>query len=545
MTTADASPLGLGGTREGSEVVVAGYRVERLLRRHSAADAVYLASDVDDEGRSAELRVVALAGDPDLRARFAANVVRPSSIAHPHLPEVYDSGEAKQGLYLATARLKGRTLAELAARGGLSPLRAIRLLGGVADALDAVHDQGLAHGDVRLENMILVEGHVERPYLVDFALEPVETDDVSAFAACLDACLGAEETPPALARLVARGRSGEGPRSAGELMREAAQTLVSVPTRAPAAVEPAETRAWWRRGRLPRSSVGARLPGLAALAIVLAAGAAGFFLGRPEATGSDSRAAASTAGVSVVLPADWKNASAVPRVRGLDLAGAVAAAPPGGRPALVAGFLRGLRGSVYPAAVAVRVDPSPPRPRPVSLSRYEALRFAGLEARGSGRLTLFVVPTSRGTLAAACLPGAPPACERSAASLELSDADPSALADGERFAGGLDRVLRSLERRSSTASRRLRSAPRSGAQERAARELARAYRLARGSLLRIEPSPAARAARQALASSLSAVAAAYARLGRAAARRQKDAFADARRSVRRSEAELRSLLHGL
>ena len=84
---------------------------------------------------------------------------------------------------------------------------------------------------------------------------------------------------------------------------------------------------------------------------------------------------------------------------------------------------------------------APRQPGPVSLSRYQALRFAGIEARGTGRLTLFVVPTSSGTLAAACLRGAPPSCERSAASLELSDAGPSALVEGERFAAGLDRVL--------------------------------------------------------------------------------------------------------
>ena len=349
MTTADASPLGLGGTREGSEVIVAGYRVERLLRRHSAADAVYLGSAVED-GREVELRVATPAGDPGLRERFAEQVVRPSSIAHPHLPAVYGSGQAKQGLYLATARVKGRTLAALAA-GGLPPLRAIRLLGGVADALDAVHDQGLAHGDVRLENVVVVEGHVEHPYLVDFALATTETDDLAGFAACLDACLADDETPPALGRLLARARSG-GPGSAGGLLREAAQTLVTVPRSPPAPAEPATKRAWWRRERPLRPPV--RIPGAAALAIVLAAAGAGFFLGRPDETGSDARAAESAAGVSVSLPPGWQAAAAVPRIRGLDLTGAVAAAAPGGRPALIAGRLPALRGSVYPAAVARR-----------------------------------------------------------------------------------------------------------------------------------------------------------------------------------------------
>ena len=162
------------------------------------------------------------------------------------------------------------------------------------------------------------------------------------------------------------------------------------------------------------------MPAIAGVLAVLAAGVAGFLVAAPPGGGEDLATVSDDAGVEVSLPNGWSGSGTAPRLPGLELDGGIAAAPPNGRVALLAGRLRGLAGSVYPAGVAEAVDPKPGAPQPVQLARYEALRFEGLDARG-GPLTLFVAPTSEGTLVAACLAGAPVrACESAAASLELA-----------------------------------------------------------------------------------------------------------------------------
>ena len=552
MTTADVSPLDLRAGAEGGEVLLGGYRVESLLRRRSYSDAVYLAVEAD-AGREVELRVVSAGGDPGLLPRFEREVVFPASIEHPNLPPVYSFGESGLGVYMATARLEGATLEEIAADGGLPPLRAVRLLGSIAEALDEVHRHDLSHGDVRAGNVLVVARRVEHPYLMDFGLRGVaaawETPaaaaaaDVRAFAATLSVCLD-ESAPPALRTLLDDAASGawQG-RSAGELTAQAAGTLVAKPASGPGArteAQPLTPPSDRPRRRLPS----VRVPALAAAAMVLAAGAAGFVAGRPADEGEEV-SSLSAGGVEVAVPEGWRRAADAPALEGLDLERPVALEAPDGRTALVAGRLRGLEGSVHPAEVARRVDARPPRPRAVALDRYQALRFSGLDARGSGRITLFVAPTGGGTLAAACLPGAPRACPAVAASLELAGAPASSLDHGQRFAGALDRVFRDLDKRRTAAGRRLRGAQLSPGQARAAEDVAGAHRTARRSLVRLDPPPAARAAQRRLAASLASVASGYRRLSRAAERQRGAAFSAARRSIRRSEAKLRTLLRTL
>lgn len=644
MTTADAPP---GHPGAGAEGVVAGYRVEGLLRRHSPNDAVYAATQAA-QGRNVELRVLTTQ-DPDLRARFEATVAQPASIVHPNLPAAYDSGEAPETVFLATARVDGVELAEAVKPDGLPLPRAIRLLGSVADALDAVHRQGFAHGDVRLENVVLVQRHVEHPYLVDFALDGTAEADRRAFAASLFACLtgappaahgaGAPRLdqvrpgmPEPLGRLLAEAMSGSGPasrHSPGELMNEVARYMfVTGPP--PAAPPPAEPRreppappprvaptpprvvpppaqrkpaapspAPWTRlapppppparptparppsppaepaapapaeqpapaasrtppgearpaptaapaAAAPRRRIADwRVPPIAAVAVVAVAAVAGFLVGRPGGDEPGAPSEFSSGALSISLPDGWSGAEIGPRIRGLDFAESVSASGPGGLPALVAGRLAELRGSVYTAAVAERVDPTPPQPAAVSFGDYEAFSFRRVDGGGAGRVQLYVAPTGGGTLVAACLAGAPRECASVAGSLRLAGAMPSGLAAGTRFAGRLDRELAGLAERASVASVRLRSAALSPGQAGAATDLARAYGAARRALALEAAPPAAQPAQRRLVRSLARAARSYRSLARAAARRRRAAFKRAGRSARVAEADLRSLLRRL
>ena len=82
---------------------------------------------------------------------------------------VYDAGEIDGVLFLAMQFVEGDDLARLLKRDGpaRSPARAACVITQIAAALDAAHERGLVHRDVKPAN-VLVEG--DRCYLADFGL---------------------------------------------------------------------------------------------------------------------------------------------------------------------------------------------------------------------------------------------------------------------------------------------------------------------------------------------------------------------------------------
>ncbi|GAA4877212.1 serine/threonine-protein kinase [Actinomycetospora straminea] len=203
------------------------YRLERLIEAGSTGE-VYEAVDVERD------RPVALKlspDDPDLRERFRRACRLAARLRDPHVIPIHDYGEVDRRPYLEMRLVEdGVTLASLLRTDGpLEPGRAVRLVAQVAEALDAAHDDGLVHGDVRAENVLVTpEDFV---YLVDFgaAGAPEEVDpreDVAALARLLRACVPG--TGSALDAVVARGVAGHHP-SAGALATAARQALETPP----------------------------------------------------------------------------------------------------------------------------------------------------------------------------------------------------------------------------------------------------------------------------------------------------------------------------
>ena len=151
--------------------VLAGFRIERLLGR-GAMGAVYLGEDVHLR-RKVAVKVLApeLAADERFRKRFLVESQLAASLDHPNIVPIYAAGEEGGQLYLAMRYVEGYDLRELvdSTPGGLDPALAFRLLGPVADALDAAHALGLVHRDVKPANVI-VAAETEQPYLCDFGL---------------------------------------------------------------------------------------------------------------------------------------------------------------------------------------------------------------------------------------------------------------------------------------------------------------------------------------------------------------------------------------
>lgn len=146
------------------------FRVERLLGR-GAASRVYLAHDELLE-RSVALKVLCPApGAPSLALfrRFRREGLLLARLRSPHVLTVFGLGNHAGHAYLVLEHVEGETLRSLADRAGPLPLDVtIGLLGQLATGLDAVHEAGLVHRDVKLENALVTSRYAVT--LADFGL---------------------------------------------------------------------------------------------------------------------------------------------------------------------------------------------------------------------------------------------------------------------------------------------------------------------------------------------------------------------------------------
>lgn len=147
------------------------YRIERVLGQ-GGMGVVYEAVQPPLERRLA-LKVLRedLAVDAAFVARFRREGRIQALLDHPYVLTVYEAGESPHGLFLAMQLVRGPTLGELLRDGGVAAARALRLVGHVAEALDAAHTANLVHRDVKPQNILVDEA--DNAYLADFGLTTV------------------------------------------------------------------------------------------------------------------------------------------------------------------------------------------------------------------------------------------------------------------------------------------------------------------------------------------------------------------------------------
>lgn len=110
------------------------------------------------------------AADPRFRTRFQREARAMAALHHPGIAEVYDFGEAPgDEAYLVMAFVGGQPLTErIAACGRLGPAATMSIVEQVARALQAAHEAGIVHRDVKPGNIIVQpDGHA---VLVDFGV---------------------------------------------------------------------------------------------------------------------------------------------------------------------------------------------------------------------------------------------------------------------------------------------------------------------------------------------------------------------------------------
>ncbi len=133
---------------------------------------VYKASDVDLD-RTVALKIIAPehTQNPDAVARFKVEARLAASLEHPNIVPIHRGGEFEGVLYLAMRFVPGTNLRARVDRGQLEMGEIQRVIGSVAAALDAAHQAGLVHRDVKPGNILISgEGEGEHVYLTDFGL---------------------------------------------------------------------------------------------------------------------------------------------------------------------------------------------------------------------------------------------------------------------------------------------------------------------------------------------------------------------------------------
>ena len=111
------------------------------------------------------------AGDEAFLARFRAEARYAASLSHPGIARVYDYGESSEfgGAYLVMELVNGEPLSAILARAGrLSPDATLDIVSQAARALDAAHQAGIVHRDIKPGNLLVAAGGTTK--ITDFGI---------------------------------------------------------------------------------------------------------------------------------------------------------------------------------------------------------------------------------------------------------------------------------------------------------------------------------------------------------------------------------------
>ena len=133
-------------------------------------------------GRKRAVKVLApeYGDSPEIVARFLQEARTASMLHHEHIVDITDFGYTKQGLaFLTMEYLEGEDLATMLAREGRQPwTRVRRIMLQICRALDAAHEAGIVHRDMKPDNCFRIKrgGNPDFIKILDFGIAKVIVD---------------------------------------------------------------------------------------------------------------------------------------------------------------------------------------------------------------------------------------------------------------------------------------------------------------------------------------------------------------------------------
>jgi serine/threonine-protein kinase len=138
-----------------------------IIRRELGRGTMGVVYEAEDTvlARTVAVKTIELAFDPaeearnEFEQRFFTEARAAARLAHPGIVVCHDVGKdpGSGKLFIVFEYLKGRTLAELAAKGPMDWRRALAIVVQVARAIHHAHEHGVVHRDLKPANVMLLD----------------------------------------------------------------------------------------------------------------------------------------------------------------------------------------------------------------------------------------------------------------------------------------------------------------------------------------------------------------------------------------------------
>src|SRR5512136_1442112 len=153
------------------------YRITEKLGAGGMGE-VYRAEDTN-LNRQVAIKVLPdiFAGDPERLARFEREAKLLASLNHPNIASIYGLEEADGKRFLVLELVEGQTLAERLHKGPLPVEEALEICRQIAEGLEAAHEKGVIHRDLKPGNVMLTEG--DQVKILDFGLAKALLEETS------------------------------------------------------------------------------------------------------------------------------------------------------------------------------------------------------------------------------------------------------------------------------------------------------------------------------------------------------------------------------
>ena len=151
--------------------VVNGYTITSEIGR-GGMGIVYLGENEQDSTQKAAIKVLLTSGDEDAINRFIREALHGARINHPNIVETMNAGIVQNRFYILMEYVDGRNLNDVLTdlNGEIEISRAVRILMQICDGMQAAHDLGILHRDLKPKNIMVLHEPPDFVKIVDLGI---------------------------------------------------------------------------------------------------------------------------------------------------------------------------------------------------------------------------------------------------------------------------------------------------------------------------------------------------------------------------------------